>query len=247
MMSKLASSAMRSSFGYVYVISNKYFNTRYDHPLGGGKPLSKIGRTINSPTKRAIHGDQAFRNKTFLPTEFRVECAIYCENHIQVESYLHKIFENFKTKVYDEEVEEVYGKEWFVVDVEEIKKYMEGMVISNSQNSWWKEKVDVESIENGGESKVSIETQPKKKKKKKKKKKSQKGIKIDGIIITKEEIEEQLKDAGWKVVKRHYGAGKNEGRPYWRFNPPRRYKENKQKTSHTQAYRSLMKEMRNDQ
>ena len=245
MMRKLTSSAIRSSFGYVYVISNKYFNTRFDHTLGGGKPLSKIGRTIWSPTKRAINGEQTFRNKTFIPTGFRVECAIYCENHIKVENYLHKIFENFKTKVYDEEVVEVYGKEWFVVDVEEIKKYMEGMVISNSQNSWWKEKVDVESIENGengGESKVSIETQPKKNKKKKKVKKKA------NIKIKREKERLEMESVGWIVEEKTYGPeSQRSGRKYLRFRSPIVGKtKGRVYTSHKKAYNAYISSIREE-
>ena len=138
---------MSSESGYVYVISNELFNTRYDHPAGPGIPILKIGNSSYEPTRRSLDGERAFRNRTFLPGPFHVECAIFCENYKEVEKYLHKLFESYRTAV------EGYGTEWFIIEKEKIKVVLEGMVIANPRNKWWSEESS-NSIE-GGETKVS--------------------------------------------------------------------------------------------
>ena len=176
-------SKLSSESGYVYVISNEWFNTRYDHPAGPGIPILKIGETKHEPTHRAIEGERSFRNKTFLPGPFQVEFAIYCENYREVEKYLHKLFESSRTSV------EGYGTEWFIVEKEKIKVVLEGMIIANHRNKWWSEDISNFKEDNnlGGESKEQeTESREQETNKKPKKQKTKKQLKNERIKKRKE-------------------------------------------------------------
>ena len=218
--------------GYVYVISNEWFNTRYDHTEGPGIPLLKIGHSYE-PIRRSLDGKRAFRNKTFLPGPFQVEFAIYCENYIEVEKYLHKLFASYRTAI------EGYGTEWFTVEKEKIKVVLEGMVIANPRNKWWSEAIsNFEEDNNLGVESKEQETDeiPKKIKKKSKIKKK------------REEERLEMENMGWVVIEKIYGSeSKKPGQKYLRFKSPIIGKtKGRVFVSHKQAYEAFLSSQREE-
>ena len=126
--------------GYVYAITNKWFNTRQDHRLGGGIPLVKIGYTKNKPTLRAIEGDREYRKKTFLPGPFNVEMAIYVENYKNVENQLHEFFKEFS------EYEEGFGKEFFTVPIKKVEIAFQFLLNGSDTNHLWSESEEIGEV-----------------------------------------------------------------------------------------------------
>jgi len=199
--------------GYVYAITNKWFNTRQDHRLGGGIPLVKIGYTKNKPTLRAIEGDREFRKKTFLPGPFNVEMAIYVENYKNVETQLHEFFKEFS------EYEEGFGTEFFTVPIKKVEIAFQLLLNGSQTNKLWSEKSDqVEEVSEEvvevpeGETKESelrkITKKIKKIKKRKKRIKNPFSKEEQGIFTEKAKISSKRRDIWQKFSKTVTQKGK---------------------------------------
>jgi len=125
--------------GYVYFITQKNQVTSPGHRCGW-KPLVKIGKTKNPPTRRLLQAEQAFPNKTWLSGSFKVEKAIYVENMKEVEDLIHLMFEEFH------EYEEGYGTEWYVYFPEKVDILLKLLLNGSKTNHLWSEVDVVDSV-----------------------------------------------------------------------------------------------------
>jgi len=146
--------------GYVYFITQKNQVTSPGHRFGW-RPLVKIGKTKNPPTRRLLQAEQAFPNKTWLSGSFKVEKAIYVENMKEIEDLIHLDFEKFH------EYEEGYGTEWYVYFPEKVDIILKYLLNGSKTNHLWSEVDEVTEEVGAGEGETK-ESEPRVKKKRKK-------------------------------------------------------------------------------
>jgi hypothetical protein len=215
--------------GYVYFITQKNQVTSPGHRCGW-KPLVKIGKTKNPPTRRLLQAEQAFPNKTWLSGSFKVEKAIYVENMTQVEDLIHLMFEEYH------EYEKGYGKEWYVYFPEKVDILLKLLLNGSKTNILWTEveeipieveKIPIEDKEIPIEvEKIPIEetkeTEPRAKTKKqikneriRKKRKMEKNFKNQCIDHN------EANNYQWRVFKRKVKSGLSEGTEQSSYKPPK--------------------------